>query len=80
MKPDAKYVVYDPPVPGCPYIAVLLRPDMPPRAFLFQTFEEATEFLTAQARPATSPHGRRPGGYGLDGQEPRTRPYRGTLP
>jgi len=61
MKPVAKYVVYDPPAPGLPYLAVLFRPDMPPRAFMFQTFDEATDFLTAQARPAsrpqeTSPH------------------------
>jgi hypothetical protein len=46
MKPVAEYVVDDPPAPGFPYLAVLFRTDMPPRVFLFQTFEQATEFLT----------------------------------
>lgn len=55
MKLVAKYVVYDPPVPGLPYLAALFRPDMPPRVFLFQTFDEATEFLTGQAQPASRP-------------------------
>lgn len=55
MKPVAKYVVYDPPAPGFPYLAVLFRPDMRPRVFMFQTFDEATEFLTGQAHPASRP-------------------------
>jgi hypothetical protein len=50
MKPIAKYVVYDPPVRGFPYLAVLFRPDMPPRVFQFQTFDAAKQFLTAQAQ------------------------------
>lgn len=54
MKPVAEYVVYDPPAPGLPYLAVLFRPGLRPRAFVFQTFEQATEFLTSQARPAAS--------------------------
>ena len=49
MKPVAEYVVYDPPEPGFPYLAILFRPDTRPRVFLFQTFEQATEFVTAQA-------------------------------
>jgi hypothetical protein len=55
MRPVAKYVVYDPPESGFPYLAVLFRPDTRPRVFMFQTFDEATEFLTGQAEPADRP-------------------------
>jgi hypothetical protein len=45
----SKYVVYDPPASGLPYIAVLFQPDARPRVFIFQTSEEATTFLTGDA-------------------------------
>jgi hypothetical protein len=44
-----KYVVYDPPQPGMPYLAVLFLPDVPPRVFIFDTYGEAVRFLTDSA-------------------------------
>lgn len=49
--PVRKYVVYDPPQEGLPYVAVLFQPDAAPRAFIFPTAEEATSFLTSNALP-----------------------------
>jgi hypothetical protein len=48
-RPVGKYVVYDPPRPGLPYIAVLFRPEVRPRVFIFRTAEEATSFVTSNA-------------------------------
>lgn len=47
--PAGKFVVYDPPADGLPYVAVLFKPRMRPRAFLFQSLEEAKAFMTSQA-------------------------------
>ena len=47
--PVAEYVVYDPPVLGLPYLAVLLTPDERPRVFIFATQEEAAQFLKSNA-------------------------------
>jgi hypothetical protein len=49
MQPVGKYVVYDPPKPGLPYLAVLFIPSLRPRVFSFDTLKEAEEFLTANA-------------------------------
>lgn len=46
-----KYVVYDPPVAGLPYLAVLFQPNETPRVFMFETEEEAIAFLTSSAEP-----------------------------
>jgi hypothetical protein len=48
-QPAGRYVVYDPPAAGLPYVAVLFMPEMKPRAFVFQSAEEAEAFLTSQA-------------------------------
>lgn len=47
--PTGKYVVYDPPADGLPYVAVLFLPEQKPRAFLFHTADEAEAFLTSHA-------------------------------
>ena len=44
-----KYVVYDPPVRGLPYLALLFSPDARPRVFVFETQKEAIAFLTSNA-------------------------------
>jgi hypothetical protein len=49
MQPVGKYVVYDPPQPELPFLAVLFMPGLRPRAFAFETYGEAREFLTANA-------------------------------
>lgn len=55
MKRVAKYVVYDPPSTGLPYLAALFVPDTPPRVFVFQSFEQAEEFLTSSALEELGP-------------------------
>lgn len=68
MMPVGKYVVYDPPAPDMPYLAVLFTHDAAPRVFMFDTYEHATKFLTSNAienhgkerRPARAPARRRP--------------------
>ncbi len=44
-----KYVVYDPPEAGLPYVAVLFMPGSRPKAFIFDTEEEAVLSLTSNA-------------------------------
>ena len=44
-RPVGKYVVYDPPADGLPHVAVLFMPGERPRAFLFETGEEAEAFF-----------------------------------
>lgn len=48
--PVGKYVVYDPPVLGLPYVAVLFQPHERPRTFIFETEQEAIAFLTLRAK------------------------------
>ncbi len=44
-----KYVVYDPPAAGLPYVGVLFMPGSRPKALIFETEEEAVSFLTSDA-------------------------------
>ncbi|MBX3584897.1 MAG: hypothetical protein KF810_23720 [Rhizobiaceae bacterium] len=44
-----KYVVYDPPAKGLPYVGVLFMPGSRPKALIFETEEQAISFLTSDA-------------------------------
>ncbi|RLP22016.1 hypothetical protein D8676_26250 [Mesorhizobium sp. YM1C-6-2] len=47
--PVGKYVVYDPPADGLPYVAVLFLPEQRPKVFFFDNAEDAETFLTSHA-------------------------------
>lgn len=49
MQLMGKYVVYDPPDHGLPYLAVLFMPGAPPKVFVFDTYGQAVRFLTDSA-------------------------------
>jgi len=45
MAKIARYVIYDPPSPGFPYLVALFVPDMEPKFFPFDTPSEAQAFI-----------------------------------
>lgn len=49
MQLMGKYVVYDPPEAGLPYLAVLFMPGASPKVFVFDTYRKAVRFLTDSA-------------------------------
>ena len=44
-----RYVVYDPPAAGLPYVGVLFMPGSRPKALIFETEQAAVSFLTSAA-------------------------------
>ncbi len=49
---DIRMTIYDPPLPGLPYLAVMLMPDGPVRAVPCNTFAEAEAYVISQAEHA----------------------------